>query len=197
MMPEYPPLYLLRHGQTEWNAIRRIQGQKNSVLTAAGQDHARAQGRILAGLDLPDGIAGFASPLVRTRQTADLALAPIGMAPRFDDRLMEIGLGSWEGHMYADMVATDPERLGGMSAFEMCFASPDGETEEDMRARIGAFLDDLEGPAVIVSHGIALSILRGIVRGLDMAGMAALDRSQGVVIELAGGQEVVHAGTGA
>lgn len=191
-MPDYPPLYLLRHGQTEWNAIRRIQGQKNSVLTEAGRGHARAQGRILAGLDLPEGIAGFVSPLVRTRQTAALALAPIGLQPRFDDRLMEIGLGSWEGHMYTDMVASDPERLARMTVFEMCFASPDGETEADIRQRIGAFLDDLEGPAVIVSHGIALTILRGIIHGLDMDGMAALDRDQGVVIELAGGQEVVH-----
>ena len=88
-MPDFPPLYLLRHGQTTWNRDRRIQGQLNSELTELGRQHARRQGEILAGLDLPAGLTAYCSPARRTRQTAGIAFAPLGFVPVFDDRLKE------------------------------------------------------------------------------------------------------------
>jgi len=186
----HPPLFLLRHGQTDWNRDRRIQGQLESQLTDLGRGHAARQGEILAGLDLPEGIEAYCSPQTRTRQTAEIALPPSGLEPSFDTRLKEVYLGSWEGRFYADLMATQPE-LSGRSAFELCLIS-DGESEADLRARAGAFLAGLQGPAVIVSHGIIMTFLRGIALGASLAEMEAMERAQGVVIELREGREVTH-----
>ncbi len=186
-----PPLYLLRHGETDWNRERRIQGQMESDLTGKGRAQAARQGEILAAMALPEGIGAWASPQRRTRQTAEIALAPIGIAPVFDDRLKEVWMGDWEGFLYAEMEARDPAMFEGRSILELCLLGP-GESEADMRARIGAFLGGLEGPAIVVSHGIALTILRAEVLGGGMEEMEAMGREQGVVYELRDGREIVH-----
>ncbi|WP_137700260.1 histidine phosphatase family protein [Marimonas lutisalis] len=190
-MTDYPTLYLLRHGQTDWNRDRRVQGQMESDLTELGRGHAAAQGRILQALELPEGIAAYCSPQRRTRQTAGIALGAVGLEPVYDDRLKEVYLDRWEGHLYADLAAQEPETFEGRSVFELCLIGP-GETEADLRARIGAFLRELTGPAVVVSHGVALTILRGIVLGVGMEEMIAMRRDQGVVLELRDGVEVTH-----
>lgn len=190
-MPDFPPLYLLRHGQTDWNRDRRVQGQMESQLTELGRGHATRQGEILAGLDLPEGVAAYCSPQRRTRQTADIALGAVRLEPTYDDRLKEVYLGSWEGHLRADLEVKFPEVFAGSSVFQTCLMS-DGETEADLRGRVAAFLDELTRPSVVVSHGIALTFLRGIVLGASLADMDAMERAQGVVIELRDGREVTH-----
>ncbi len=187
----YPTLYLLRHGQTDWNRDRRIQGQLESDLTETGRAHAARQGQILAGLDLPEGVAAYCSPQRRTRQTAEIALPAVGLAPRHDDRLKEVYLGDWEGKYYADLAAADPDGFGQKTVFQLCMSGP-GETADDLFKRLGAFLDDLTGPAVVVSHGVALTVLRGIVLGADMDAMEKMTRAQGEVWELRDGREIIH-----
>ena len=187
---DLPPLYLMRHGQTDWNRDRRIQGQLESQLTDTGRGHAARQGEILATLDLPDGITAHISPQRRTRQTAEIAVGPLELPTVFDDRLKEVTLGAWEGGYYADLLAENPD-LRALDIFDLCLSSP-GETKADLEHRIGAFLRDLTGPAIVVSHGIALTILRGLARGLSHDQMRALDRGQGYVIELSGGVETHH-----
>ncbi|MDU8926723.1 histidine phosphatase family protein [Alisedimentitalea sp. MJ-SS2] len=190
-MAEFPPLFLLRHGQTEWNAIRRIQGQMESQLTEMGKEHAARQGDILARIDLPEEIKAWCSPQVRTRQTAEIALGVVGLAPVFDDRLKEVSLGSWEGRMWEDVLTDKASGLRGASIFQACLMS-DGESEADMRARIGDFVAGLSGPTLVVSHGIALTFLRGIVLGSSFNEMDAMVREQGVVLELRDRREVTH-----
>lgn len=186
-----PPLYLLRHGQTDWNRDRRVQGQMESDLTDLGREQAARQGAILCALSLPPGIAAFASPQRRTRQTAEIALAAAGLVPVYDDRLKEVYLGPWEGHLYADLAQAEPEGVGGKSILQICLSGP-GENAAALRARIGGFLADLTGPAVIVSHGVALTILRAIVLNAGDAEMEAMSRDQGVVWELRDGREITH-----
>ncbi|KPP85558.1 MAG: putative phosphoglycerate mutase [Rhodobacteraceae bacterium HLUCCO07] len=190
-MGDRPPLYLLRHGQTTWNAAGRVQGQLESELSELGRDHARRQGEILARLDLPEGLGVYCSPQRRTRQTAELALGALGLEPLFDDRLKEIHLGAWEGRYYADLTAQDRAFFEGRSTLMLCLDGP-GETLADMQVRVGAFLDDLDGPALVVSHGVALTVLRGLVLGLDVAGMEGLGAEQGVIYELRNGAQIVH-----
>lgn len=190
-MMTLPPLYLLRHGQTDWNRDGRIQGQLESDLTEQGRDQARRQGEILRGLPLPPDVRAHVSPLRRTRQTAELAVAPLGLPTSFDDRLKEVSLGPWEGNFYKDLKARLDPPHRDMGVFDLCLNSP-GEAEAALRARCLSFLEDLDAPAIIVSHGIALSMLRGLALGLDTEGMRGLDRGQGYVIELAEGREHAH-----
>jgi len=189
-MQNFPPLYLLRHGQTNWNRDRRIQGQMESNLTKLGRDHATRQGEILRGLNLPPEILALCSPLSRTRETAEIALGMIGLVPQFDVRLKEVHMGRWEGSYYDDLLVAQPE-LKKLGVLQLCLAS-DGENADDMRDRAAAFLAEQTGPTVIVSHGIIMSFLRGHILGSSLSEMEAMDRAHGVVIEISDGQEKIH-----
>ena len=186
-----PELFVLRHGQTDWNAVRRCQGQMNSRLSALGRDHAAQQGRILAPIlaERP-GIDIFCSPLDRTRETAAIALGAHFARAVFDDRLKEVAMGAWEGRLHADI---DAERAASgepvTQGFDKYFNAPGGETFDDMRARAQSFLDDLSRPAIVIAHGIFNMVFRGLVLGLDYRGMERLDHDQGVVTHIHDGQE--------
>lgn len=188
---DYPPILLLRHGQTDWNAIRRIQGQRESDLTETGRGHATRQGAILAGLEgALQTRSLWCSPLRRTRQTAEIALGEEHARVRFDDRLKEVSMGEWEGWLYADLPSRWPkEAARWTNTFDRCVEAPGGEGFEALMARAQSFLDDLETPAVIVAHGVINMAIRGIVLGLDRDGMTELEAEQGVVLRLENGRE--------
>lgn len=181
-------LYLLRHGQSEWNAERRIQGQMESRLTPLGRRQAQDMGEVLAReIGDPSRFAAFASPLGRAWETAGIALAPLGLTPARDDRLAEVDLGVFQGLTAAEAMARFAWAAGPRvnDPFMWHFMAPGGETLAMAEARLRGFLDDLAGrPAVIVSHGLALRVLRGICLGLDARGMQALPGGQGVVWRL-------------
>lgn len=92
-------IYLLRHGQTEFNAERRIQGRCDSPLTALGRAQARGFGELLADQLGPDNhIPIISSPLGRAVETAGIVREHSGLQSplQTDARLQEIGCGSWE-----------------------------------------------------------------------------------------------------
>lgn len=188
-------LYLLRHGQSEWNAARRIQGQLESPLTPLGRRQAQDMGAVLAReIGDPSRFAAFASPLGRAWQTAGIALAPLGLTATRDDRLAEVDLGVFQGLTGAEAIARFPWAAPPRAddPFMWHFMAPGGETLAMVEARLRAFLDDLGArPAVIVSHGMALRVLRGLCLGLDAAGMQALPGGQGVVWHLRDGGHAV------
>src|SRR5690606_2523579 len=93
---------LLRHGQTEFNAERRIQGQCDSALTPLGREQARGLGLLLRGALAGEGAFEMVcSPLGRTVATAEIVREHAGIAAPLvtDPMLMEIGCGSWEGRL--------------------------------------------------------------------------------------------------
>lgn len=187
-IPLAAPLMLLRHGETLWNTQERLQGRMDSPLTPLGLEQAAAQARILAAQDLT-GWALRASPLGRAQQTARIALP--GGAWVSDGDLAEIGAGEYEGRSVPEIAAHVPG-YGDMGYLDRFAEAPGGEGFAGFRARVLGVLTGLEGPTVLVTHGLFLSVLRGLVGGLDRAAMNALDRPQGVVIRLdPGGHETV------
>lgn len=148
-------LYLVRHGQTHWNAQQRMQGRLDSPLTEAGQGHARANADWL----VREGIDGLlASPLGRTRATAAIVAGRLGVDVEYDDRLMERHCGIWEGLTLADIERRWPEEHLAWRADPFFFRPPGGENLPDMIARVAPLLDQLTGRGqarvVIVSHGM-------------------------------------------
>lgn len=91
-------LYLLRHGQTRYNAEQRLQGRCNSDLTDRGEAQATAMGaRLRDVLDEPARWTLYASPLGRARQTALLVCQQLGLDSErivWDERLVELNMGS-------------------------------------------------------------------------------------------------------
>lgn len=187
-MPNFPDLFILRHGQTEWNLLKKYQGQLDSPLTALGQTQAKQQGDILqkylAGRSLP----AFSSPLRRAAHTAELALLPLGQHARHDSRLKEVHFGEWEGKTYVDVFgADDIDR--SKDRFARYFGSPRGESYPDIASRCRAFLNDLDGESIVITHGITSRILRCIWLGLPPEATLDLPIGQGCVYHLNAGTE--------
>ncbi len=182
----YPSLYILRHGQTEWNAQHRVQGSLDSPLTALGRDQARAQRRLLETEDLT-GFQALCSPQGRAFQTAAIALEGLFTRITTDARLAEIGVGSWEGLPRDELVIDGVVDESEESALDLYNRAPGGEGFVALRHRCAAFLDSLTGPSVLVTHGITSRMLRLIVLDRDICEIGRLPGGQGVIYHLEGG----------
>lgn len=163
-------IYLCRHGQTEFNLIRRRQGQLDSPLTALGQAQASAMGRSLSGR-VGTAFRIFASPLGRAHHSAHLIAAELGGAAiTLDPRLMEIGMGSWDGTTNAQIQASHPDLWARFSEDELWFQSPDGETYTIFAQRLSLALADIAADRtavkIIVAHAIVSRVLRALHLGL-------------------------------
>lgn len=189
----FPLLYLLRHGQTEWNVQGRFQGQLNSPLTTRGKEDAAAQGRLLGPIlaEHPK-INIFSSPLGRVRQTADIALLAHNRAPVFHDALMEINIGDWQGLSLQEIESGWPDIYNAHpTTFDLLAKSPTGEGVEALFSRCSAFLHGLTGPSVLFSHGAAMAVLRSIARGLPADDVAQLDHRQGCIYRIQNREEEI------
>lgn len=189
-------IYLCRHGQTEFNTHRRYQGQVDSPLTALGRDQASAMGRRLRSLITTD-LRIFASPLGRARDSASLIAAELG-APQitFDPRLMEIGMGAWDGLDDIEIEAEYPGARDGLSPGEWFFHSPNGEDLTTFATRLSAALADIAADPtptkIIVSHGVAGRVLRGVHAGLTPAEMLNAPVPQNAFYALRPGGEITE-----
>jgi broad specificity phosphatase PhoE len=163
-------IFLIRHGETEWNLRRRIQGWGDSPLTATGLAQAEAIGRKLRTLPEAAGVPIIASPLGRARRTAEIIRAALGAAATplfFDERLREISVGSWDGLDRDEIAALRPGVFDGDGRHEWYFRTPDGETYDEFAGRIAAWLNDAAGRTVIaVAHGVVTRVLRGLYADL-------------------------------
>jgi probable phosphoglycerate mutase len=183
-------LYLVRHGQTEFNLARRYQGALDSALTALGVEQAGRMGALLATL-VPAGTRIISSPLGRARRTAEIIAQAAGLdGPSLDPRLTEVSLGVWDGMTDEDIDFAFPDARDGTSRWDWYFASPDGERYEGMTARLGEWLDEAKASnelLVAVSHGVAGRVIRGLYAGLDRDEALKLDVPQDAVFRLADG----------
>ncbi len=163
-------LLFVRHGQTVWNTQHRMQGQKDSPLTATGRELARRLGVRLGNTHI-DGV--FYSPLKRADDTAHILACGRDVPLYPDERLKELDLGRWEGEDMRLMEQRYP------IDFEWFWLDPNrymdirgGETYDHLLARTRDFLSDVggrEGTYVAVTHAIALRSVRQNALGLSTA----------------------------
>jgi probable phosphoglycerate mutase len=189
----YPDVYILRHGETEWNLVQRIQGSQDSPLTEKGKEQARVQAGLLEPiLREHAGIPVYASPLGRARETARIAMGGCAPGLRLDLRLQEINAGAWEGLTRHEVAAGWPIEwaLCG-DDYELFTRAPNGETVQAAFDRAEAFLKDLLCPAVVITHGIFSCFLRGILMGKTVGEITDMPRQQGVIYHLSQGREEV------
>lgn len=179
-------LYILRHGETYWNAENRMQGGLNSPLTEKGRAQATRQSELLAELSL-DGFSAFCSPQGRAFETAAIAVANHIPTIRTDDRLREIGVGEWQGRVRDELQLEIPMQDGPDGPIALYEHAPGGEGFDALETRCRAFLNDLSGPAVLVTHGITSRMLRTIILGQGREGLAMLPGGQGIVFHMKDG----------
>jgi broad specificity phosphatase PhoE len=151
-------LYLVRHGETVYNAEGRIQGQSDAPLSALGHRQSAAVAEALAALPIE---ALYSSPLRRTRQTVEPIAARLELPVHDDRRLMELDAGRFTGRLRSELADVYPEELGRWLSGDEDFAIPGGESRRQLAERGSAALRDVaaagHGQVVVVTHGGLLS----------------------------------------
>ena len=181
-------IYFIRHGETDWNAERRYQGQHDIPLNDTGRAQARRNGEILRTFLPALAEADFvASPLLRACETMRIVRAALGLPDegfRIDDRLKELHYGHWEGVLATDLPTVDPEGLAARHKDPFRWRPRGGESFAELTARIAPWLDEVERPTVVTSHGGVGRALRGYILGLEPTLVTQLDMPQDKVLVL-------------
>ena len=183
-------LYFIRHGETDWNAAGRLQGQMDIPLNDKGRVQAVESANILARLTEVSDLDYWASPLVRTRETMERVRESLGLHPSFyktDDRLKELTFGDWEGLTLKEAMANNPESYYKRHNDKWNAHPPKGESYQDVANRVSPWLLGLTRNTVVVSHGGVGRVLLHILSGLSKKEAAETHIAQGVVYKIEAG----------
>ena len=189
-----PILYFIRHGETDFNIERRLQGRYQTSLNAHGREQAKFCGALLRDLFARercaiDDYAYVSSPLVRARQTMRLVRSALGLDPdayELDERLQEISYGAWEGSTLEEIKARDPDVLARREENKWGFEPPGGESYRDVAERVASWYATATRDTVVAAHG-------GVARAL-MANFCILPEDEAAHAEIAHGAVYVFAG---
>ena len=163
-------LYFVRHGETEWNREKRIQGRLDSNLTETGIRDAYLLSEKLKSVPFKEVIS---SPSKRTVHTASILKNHRSIPFRTDERLMEINLGPWQGKTIEEIEKEDPERYHCYRYQPSLYTCNKGENFHNVKERLLNFLEDIEkkhneGNVLIVTHGMVLKTLQTICKHLSI-----------------------------
>lgn len=179
-------LFVLRHGETESSRARRFTGGRDVPLTPTGQRQADAVAAALAGVALQ---AVYASPLERTRTTAEAIAKPHRLAVRLEPRVVEMSFGAWEGSTRDEAAARDPELYRRWRATPSGVTPPGGEALLSVQARVRAALEAIQaehpdGTVALVTHAIVVRLIVLAALGLDADRVWSVDASPGGLTEI-------------
>ena len=184
-----PVLYYIRHGETDWNATRRLQGRSDTPLNAAGEMQAQRCGKVLQKLltlrgQNPAELDYISSPLSRARITMELVRTALGLDPkgyRIEQRLIEMSFGEWEGMDFAELQAREAVRLKEREKAPWYFAPPGGESFAQLQVRLGEWHGGITRDAVVTAHlGTARALLAHL--GIEVETGAARSRIEHAVV---------------
>lgn len=177
-------LYLVRHGETAWNAERRLQGREDLPLSVHGREQVESLRPVVTSV-LPeiDRLAVVTSPLRRARETQDV----LGLsADTVDARWQEADLGTWTGRSRDDLVAVGD---GAYAAWRAGTHTPPGaESIERLRARVAAAIDDLAhlDTVLVLTHGGPIRAACHLLVGLVSARLVPVQPGSLTAFDLTG-----------
>jgi broad specificity phosphatase PhoE len=190
-----PVIYMIRHGETDFNVAQRLQGQYETTLNARGRQQARECGEVLRDLFArddrrADDFAYVSSKLERARETMELLRATLGLDPAaygIDARLMEISYGDWEGLTLPEIQAREPGVLTRRERDKWDFKPAGGESYREVAERVGEWYSTVKRDTVVVAHGGVARVLMANFRILPEEEATHADVLQGVVYVFADG----------
>lgn len=178
-------IFLVRHGETDWNLAGRLQGSHDIPLNDLGREQAADTARVVERLSGGARQLDFvASPLSRAAQTMAILRAELGLPPdafRRDARLREISFGRWEGSTWPELRRRDPVSLAARDADPWGFAPPGGESYAELSARVLDAVGELPGDSVVVTHGGVVRAMLHAFAGMPPAQAVELPVRQGAV----------------
>jgi len=189
-----PTLYFVRHGETDFNVVQRLQGRTETHLNDRGRRQARECATLLRDLFTrdarePTDCAYVSSPLARARETMEILRSALGLAPTaydMDARLAEIAYGAWEGFTLEEIEAREPGVLAERERDKWDFVAPGGESYRQVAARVAAWYATVTRDTVVAAHG-------GVARAL-MANFHILPPEPATHADIAHGTVYVFAG---
>ena len=163
-------LYITRHGETEWNIEKRMQGWKDSSLTPKGVKNAIALGNRLKDVDFN---CIYSSSSQRAIHTAELIRGERDILLIPDDNLREINLGVWEGKTSAEVERLDQQGHKAFWETPHLYISKSGESYFQVRDRIEAVLnrivkEHMDGNVLIVTHAIIVKTIMSLFKALPV-----------------------------
>ncbi|MCT7373591.1 histidine phosphatase family protein [Chelativorans salis] len=188
-----PLLYIVRHGQTDWNVEERLQGQADTDINAMGRAQADRNGRRLAGLiGDPAAFDFVASPLRRTCETMERVRVQMGLSPHgysTEPCLKEVHFGDWQGLTYMELEAREPGCTKARAQRKWHFLPPGAEAEsyELLALRVRVWLDALERPTICVTHGGVVRTVFHWVGGLSAEEAAEMHIPQDLILRVKDG----------
>ena len=160
-------IFLIRHGQTQFNREGRLQGRLDSELTELGMEQARRMGRILRDfVEDPAAWSMISSPLRRAQHTAEIVREETGLGCpiELDERIAEVSWGEWEGLTWGEIFARHPELDPEIGRGRLLTQAIGGEGEAAAGERLARWLADIDEDdgmrRIVVSHGSAGHRLR-------------------------------------
>lgn len=155
-------IYVVRHGETEWNRLGKTQGSRDNALSEVGRSQALQLAKRLSGEDIR---TIYSSDMKRAMETASCIGQYIGTAPIPIPALREVSFGCWEGKTIREIEADYPGALKNWRT-EYTFCPTGGESVQGFAGRVSGFLPELKehlrhstGNVLIVSHGITSRVL--------------------------------------
>jgi probable phosphoglycerate mutase len=187
-------IYFARHGETDWNAEKRLQGQKDIPLNALGRTQGARCGEILRDLFARQGVSANAldyvsSPLGRARNTMELIRTGLALDParyRMDDRLKEMSFGRWEGFTYPELQGKEAEALAARDADKWGYVLPEGESYAQLQLRVCAWYEAVDRDTVVASHGGVCRVLMAHLGILPNDTASTGNIAQGVIYVFTG-----------
>ncbi len=200
MAANSPLFYFVRHGETDWNSERRLQGQLDIPLNDVGRRQSAQCGITLRGLiagcgKTPADFAFISSPLSRARETMEILRSGLGLPRKgyaIEPRLAELSFGRWEGLTYAEVRALDQRALAVRERDKWSFTTPEGESYAQLLVRVREWHAGAEGDIIVAAHGGVARVLM-VLFGVRTTQDAPLgDVGQGVVYEFGPGMMKEH-----
>jgi len=185
-------LYLIRHGETDWNAQKRLQGRKDIALNTIGRRQAVEAGLCLKWiLTDPSQLDFIASPLLRTCETMGIIRDHMDLPTDDycqDERLLEISFGEWEGLTWDEVETHQPRLFQARQADALGFTMPGGESYPKVFERVASLLTTLRRDTVLVAHAGVLRSVLTLQAGVDPQRVPHIEIPQGKVLIVRGGR---------
>ena len=154
-------IYLIRHGQTQWNVEKRMQGRLDSALTKSGIAQSHSHGKWLKARANVEEL--WVSPSGRARETAHILNSYVRAPIEFEVSLLERDVGEWSGLSIDEIQVNFTQAWEARLADPYQFRPPGGENIEDMLARCTDFIDGLLGgdasEIVLLTHQVISRVI--------------------------------------
>lgn len=153
-------LLIIRHGPTEWNKAKRLQGRSDISLSPEGQGEVK-------NWHIPDKFSSYnwvSSPLKRAQETATI----LGAVPQTEANLTEMSWGDWEGMIWRELLDEDNPELDANRARGLDFRPLNGESPREVQMRLRTWLTSLRDPTIAVTHKGVLQALYALATGWQM-----------------------------